>query len=65
VASYGDDQLRLRLDVIGDLWKAGIASDLQYDDHRVMEEITADCLGQNILSVFWALTADIACWSSS
>jgi translation initiation factor 2-alpha kinase 4 len=49
VASYSSDQLDLRLDVIGDLWRAGIASDLQYDDNRNMEEITADCLDQNIL----------------
>ncbi len=51
VASFGEDQLQLRLEVVGELWRAGIAADLQYDDHRDMEEILADCHSQNILLV--------------
>lgn len=49
VASFGPDQLSLRLEVIGDLWRAGVAADLQYDDDRTMDEIVADCISQNIL----------------
>lgn len=55
VASFGADQLQLRLEVVGELWRAGIAADLQYDDNREIEEILADCHSQNILWVSYAL----------
>lgn len=51
VASFGPQQLKLRLDVCGELWRAGVSADLQYDDNRSLEEVVADCQSQNILSV--------------
>ncbi len=50
VASFGIDQMSMRLEVVGELWKAQISADLQYDD-LPMENIMADCLQQNILFV--------------
>jgi translation initiation factor 2-alpha kinase 4 len=49
VASFGPHQLNLRLDVCGELWRAGISADLQYDDDRTLEDVVLDCQAQNIL----------------
>jgi translation initiation factor 2-alpha kinase 4 len=51
IASFGPGQLDLRLDVCGELWKAGISADLQYDDDRSLEEVVLDCQSQNVLYV--------------
>ncbi|WVR08793.1 hypothetical protein IAU60_005851 [Kwoniella sp. DSM 27419] len=49
VASFPQVDLSVRLDVIGDLWRAGIRADLQYDDERSIEEVALECKEQNIL----------------
>lgn len=37
-----------RVEIAGELWKAGISADLHYEDSRTTEEVTADCQDQNI-----------------
>lgn len=37
-----------RVEIAGELWKAGISADLHYEDTRTTEEVTADCQDQNI-----------------
>lgn len=37
-----------RVEIAGELWKAGISADLHYQDTRTTEEVTADCQDQNI-----------------
>ena len=49
VASFGPRQLESRLDICGELWRAGISADLQYDDDRTLEDVVLDCQAQNIL----------------
>jgi translation initiation factor 2-alpha kinase 4 len=49
VASVSQVDLASRLSVIGELWRAGIRADLQYDDERTLEEVAAECLEQNTL----------------
>lgn len=41
--------LAARLAVTGELWRAGIRADLQYDDERTMNEVERECLDQNTL----------------
>ncbi|KAK8850742.1 hypothetical protein IAR55_004662 [Kwoniella newhampshirensis] len=49
VAAFPQVDLSVRLSVIGELWRAGIRADLQYDDDRSLEEVTQECQDQNIL----------------
>ncbi|KAL7420933.1 eukaryotic translation initiation factor 2-alpha kinase [Cryptotrichosporon argae] len=49
VAANSQVDLAARMGVAGDLWRAGIRADLQYDDRRVLEEVNFECLEQNIL----------------
>lgn len=49
VASFSvEEQFIQRIEIAGELWKAGIAADLQYEDFRPIEQVTADCQDQNI-----------------
>ncbi|EAL17471.1 hypothetical protein CNBM1630 [Cryptococcus deneoformans B-3501A] len=49
VASFPQVDLAHRLQIIGELWRAGIRADFQYDDGRSLEEVTQECQDQNIL----------------
>ena len=49
VAAVAQVDLAARLSVIGELWRAGIRSDLQYDDDRALEEVLLECLEQSTL----------------
>ncbi|WVQ86282.1 hypothetical protein IAT38_008450 [Cryptococcus sp. DSM 104549] len=49
VAAVAQVDLSTRLSVIGELWRAGIRADLQYDDERSLDEVTQECQDQNIL----------------
>lgn len=51
IASYGPGQLDLRLELVGELWRAGLNADLQYDDDRVLDDVLRDCTDQNVLYV--------------
>ncbi|WWC92548.1 uncharacterized protein L201_007507 [Kwoniella dendrophila CBS 6074] len=49
VAAFPHVDLSVRLNVIGELWRAGIRADLQYDDDRSVEDVALECQEQNIL----------------
>ncbi|WWC65005.1 uncharacterized protein I303_107619 [Kwoniella dejecticola CBS 10117] len=49
VAAFPHVDLSVRLSVIGELWRAGIRADLQYDDERSVEDVALECQEQNIL----------------
>ncbi|OCF45594.1 PEK/GCN2 protein kinase [Kwoniella heveanensis CBS 569] len=49
VAAFPQVDLSVRLSVIGELWRAGIKADLQYDDDRTIDEVAQECQDQNIL----------------
>ncbi|OXG72558.1 eukaryotic translation initiation factor 2-alpha kinase [Cryptococcus neoformans Gb118] len=49
VASFPQVDLAHRLQIIGELWRAGIRADFQYDDGRSLEEVAQECQDQNIL----------------
>ncbi|WVQ95416.1 hypothetical protein IAU59_002513 [Kwoniella sp. CBS 9459] len=49
VAAFPQVDLSVRLSVIGELWRAGIKADLQYDDDRSLDEVAQECQDQNIL----------------
>lgn len=51
IASFGPGQLDLRLELVGELWRAGLNADLQYDDDRVLDDVLRDCTDQNVLYV--------------
>lgn len=51
VAAVAQVDLAARLSVIGELWRAGIRADLQYDDERSLEEILIECLEQSTLYI--------------
>ncbi|KAJ9116453.1 hypothetical protein QFC22_004895 [Naganishia vaughanmartiniae] len=44
-------QLDLRLELVGELWRAGLNADLQYDDDRGLDLVTKDCSDQNVLFI--------------
>lgn len=44
-------QLNMRLELVGELWRAGLNADLQYDDDRGLDLVTKDCSDQNVLWV--------------
>lgn len=41
--------LSTRLSIVGELWRAGIKADLQYDDERTIEMLELECIEQNTL----------------
>ncbi|WVF67821.1 hypothetical protein IAT40_002582 [Kwoniella sp. CBS 6097] len=49
VAAFPQVDISVRLSVIGELWRAGIKADLQYDDERSIDEVAQECQDQNIL----------------
>lgn len=49
IASFGPGQLDLRLELVGQLWRAGVNADLQYDDDRALDDVMKDCSDQNVL----------------
>nr|ODN99778.1 PEK/GCN2 protein kinase [Cryptococcus depauperatus CBS 7855] len=49
VAAFPQVDISVRLQIIGELWRAGIRADFQYDDDRNVEEVTQECQDQNIL----------------
>ncbi len=49
VAAVAQVDLAARLSVVGELWRAGIRADLQYDDDRALEEVLVECLEQSTL----------------
>ena len=49
VASVSQVDLATRLSITGQLWRAGLKADLQYDDDRPLEEVLTECHEQNIL----------------
>ncbi|KAK4689653.1 eukaryotic translation initiation factor 2-alpha kinase 4, partial [Tremellales sp. Uapishka_1] len=49
VASVAQVDLSTRLSVVGELWRAGIRADLQYDDERNVDDVLLECLEQNTL----------------
>ncbi|RXK39365.1 PEK/GCN2 protein kinase [Tremella mesenterica] len=49
VAATAQVDLTQRLSVVGELWRAGIRADLQYDDERSVEEVLTECVDQNTL----------------
>lgn len=49
VTATGQADLEVRLGIVGELWRAGVRADLQYDDGRPLEDVTQECLDQNIL----------------
>jgi translation initiation factor 2-alpha kinase 4 len=49
VAAVSQVDLAVRLCLTGELWRAGIRADLQYDDGRGMDEITLESEDQNTL----------------
>ncbi len=51
VAAVAQVDLSARLSVIGELWRAGIRADLQYDDERSLDEVLLECLEQSTLWV--------------
>ena len=57
VANTAQVDLASRLGIVGDLWRAGIRADLQYDDERSLEEVGVECVEQNTLCV-WFLVLD-------
>ncbi|KAJ9104140.1 hypothetical protein QFC19_004124 [Naganishia cerealis] len=58
IASFGSEQLDLRLELVGELWRAGLNADLQYDDGRELEDVVRDCSDQNVLDLcHWLISA--------
>lgn len=49
VATFPGVDIEARLALVGELWKAGIRADLQYDDGRSQDEVIEECKEQNIL----------------
>ncbi|ODN77808.1 hypothetical protein L202_04931 [Cryptococcus amylolentus CBS 6039] len=49
VAAFPQVDITVRLQVTGELWRAGIRADFQYDDDRSLDEVTQECQDQNIL----------------
>lgn len=49
IATTPHVDIDVRLKIAGELWRAGIRADLQYDDDRGLEEVLEDCKEQNIL----------------
>jgi len=49
VANVSQVDLKDRLSIVAELWRAGIKADLQYDDERTIETIETECLEQNTL----------------
>jgi hypothetical protein len=43
--------LATRLAIVGELWRAGVRTDLQYDDERGFNDIVEECSEQNTLCV--------------
>ena len=50
VASVSQVDLAARMAITGELWRAGVRADLQYDDERSLDEVAAECHEQNTLS---------------
>ena len=42
-------ELSARLAIVGELWRAGIKTDLQYDDERNFNDIVEECSEQNTM----------------
>lgn len=51
VGSFGDGLMEERVELVGELWSAGLRADLMYDDavNIGLEEAMAECLAQGIL----------------
>lgn len=49
VGTFPQVDISTRLQVVGELWRAGIRADLQYDDSRSETELLQECKEQNIL----------------
>jgi len=49
VANVSQVELKDRLSIVAELWRAGIKADLQYDDERTIETLETECLEQNTL----------------
>lgn len=51
MAAGSQVDLDLRIKLIAELWRNGISADLQYDDERTLDDVTAECEDQSTPSV--------------
>lgn len=49
IGTFPHVDISYRLQLVGELWRAGIRADLQYDDGRTEAELLQECKDQNIL----------------
>ncbi|ORX40873.1 kinase-like domain-containing protein [Kockovaella imperatae] len=49
LAAVTQVDLATRLSIIGELWRAGVRADLQYDDDRSLDEVATECYEQSTL----------------
>ena len=47
VAAGAQVDLSVRVRLIAELWRSGISADLQYDDNRTLDAVTAECEEQS------------------